>query len=92
MAIGISLRCLQRRKKVGSNTVLSAEQSNRTWKFVEVLWRAAEIFGSKEEAEAWMNRPAIGLDQRRPVDLMATSVGTEAVENYLTKIEYGVYA
>lgn len=91
-AIGISLRTLQRRKKDGSNTVLSAEQSNRTWKFAEVLGRAAEIFGSKEEAEAWMNRPAIGLDQRRPVDLMATSVGTEAVENYLTKIEYGVYA
>ena len=91
-AIGISLRTLQRRKKDGAQTVLSAEQSNRTWKFAEVLGRATEIFGSREEAEAGMNRPAIGLDQRCPIDLMATSVGTEAVEDYLTRIEYGVYA
>jgi putative toxin-antitoxin system antitoxin component (TIGR02293 family) len=91
-AIGISLRTLQRRRKDGAATVLNAEQSNRTWKFAEILGRATEIFGSKEDAEAWMNRPAIGLDQRRPIDLMATPVGTEAVEDYLTRIEYGVYA
>ena len=91
-AIGISLRTLQRRRKDGAGTVLSVEQSNRTWKFAEILGRAAEIFGSKEEAEAWMNQPAIGLDQRRPIDLMATAAGTEAVEDYLTRIEYGVYA
>lgn len=91
-AIGISLRTLQRRRKDGGETVLSVEQSNRTWKFAEILGRATEIFGSKEEAESWMNSPAIGLDQRRPIDLMATAVGTEAVEDYLTRIEYGVYA
>lgn len=91
-AIGISLRTLQRRRKDGGETVLSVEQSNRTWKFAEILGRAAEIFGSQEEAEAWMNRPAIGLDQRRPIDLMSTSAGVEAVEDYLTRVEYGVYA
>lgn len=90
-AIGISVRTLQRRKKDAQETVLSVEQSNRTWKFAEILGRATDIFGSKEEAEAWMNLPAIGLDQRRPIDLLATAVGTEAVENYLTRIEYGVY-
>ena len=91
-AIGISLRTLQRRRKDGGETILSVEQSNRTWKFAEILGRATEIFGSKDEAEAWMNRPAIGLDQRRPIDLMSTSVGIEAVEDYLTRVEYGVYA
>lgn len=90
-AIGISLRTLQRRKKDVLPKVLNPEQSNRTWKFAEVLGRAAELFGSMDEAEAWMSRPAIGLDQRRPIDLMATAVGVEAVEDYLTRIEYGVY-
>jgi putative toxin-antitoxin system antitoxin component (TIGR02293 family) len=91
-AIGISVRTLQRRKKDAPETVLSIEQSNRTWKFAEVLGRATEIFGSKAEAEAWLNLPAIGLDQRRPIDLLSTAVGVEAVEDYLTRIEYGVYA
>lgn len=91
-AIGISVRTLQRRKNDGSASVLSVEQSNRTWKFAEILGRTTEIFGSKQDAEAWMNSPAIGLDQRRPIDLLATAVGVEAVEDYLTRIEYGVYA
>lgn len=91
-AIGISLRTLQRRKKDAKTTVLSVEQSNRAWKFAEILGRAIEILGSKEEAEAWMNKPAIGLEQRKPIDLLATAAGIEAVEDYLTRIEYGVYA
>lgn len=90
-AIGISVRTLQRRKIDGAGSVLSVEQSNRTWKFAEILGRTTEIFGSKQDAEAWMNAPAIGLDQRRPIDLLATSAGVEAVEDYLTRIEYGVY-
>lgn len=91
-AIGISLRTLQRRRKDEGAAVLSIDQSNRTWKFAEILGRASEIFGTQAEAEAWMDRPAIGLDQRRPIDLLATAVGVEAVEDYLTRIEYGVYA
>jgi putative toxin-antitoxin system antitoxin component (TIGR02293 family) len=90
-AIGISVRTLQRRKKDAPDAVLSVDQSNRTWKFAEILGRASEIFGSKAEAEAWLNAPAIGLDQRRPIDLLSTAVGVEAVEDYLTRIEYGVY-
>lgn len=91
-AIGISVRTLQRRKKDAPEAVLSVDQSNRTWKFAEILGRATEIFGSREAAEGWMNQPAIGLDQRKPIDLLATAVGVEAVEDYLTRIEYGVYA
>lgn len=90
-AIGISVRTLQRRKNDGDASTLSVEQSNRTWKFAEILGRTTEIFGSQKDAEAWLNMPAIGLDQRKPIDLLATSVGVESVEDYLTRIEYGVY-
>ena len=90
-AVGISVRTLQRRKKDADDTLLSVEQSNRTWKFAEILGRATDVFGSQAEAEAWMLRPAIGLDQRKPIDLLATSLGVEAIETYLTRIEYGVY-
>lgn len=91
-AIGISKRTLQRRKKDVRDTILNVEQSNRIWKFAEILGRASDIFGSKQQAEAWMSQPAIGLDQRRPIDLLATTAGVEALEDYLTRIEYGVYA
>ena len=46
---------------------------------------------SRAEAEQWLERAAIGLDQRRPIDLLATTAGVEIVENHLERIEYGAY-
>lgn len=89
-AIGISLRTFQRRKDNHTST-LSPEQSGRTWKFAEVLARATELLGSQEEAELWLERPATGLNQRRPIELLATPAGVELVEDYLLRLEYGVY-
>ena len=89
-AVGISLRTFQRRK-AHPGELLSQEQSSRTWKFAEILARATAVFGSRSEAEQWLERPAIGLDQNRPIDLVATAAGVEIVENYLERIEYGVY-
>jgi len=34
---------------------------------------------------------ATGLDQRRPIDLLTTPAGVELVEDFLGRIEYGVY-
>lgn len=90
-AFGMSLRTFQRRKDAPERP-LSQEQSGRTWKFAEILAKATDVFGSQEEAEQWLERPAIGLDQRRPIDLLATPAGIELVEQYLTRLVYGVYA
>lgn len=91
-ALGISLRTLQRRKKEASSKPLSLEQSGRAWKFAELLEQAIEVFGTQEEAEAFFDRPAIGLNQRRPIELLSTPAGTELVETHLERLKYGVYA
>lgn len=90
-AVGMSLRTWQRRKDMPSKP-LSQEQSGRTWKFAEILAKATDIFGSQTEAEQWLERPAIGLDQRRPIDLLGTPAGVELVEDHLDRLEFGVYA
>ena len=90
-AIGMSLRTLQRRRD-GAARPLSLEQSGRTWKFAEILAKATAVFGSQAEAEQWLERPAIGLNQSRPIDLLSTPAGVALVEAYLVRLEYGVYA
>ena len=60
-------------------------------KLVEILAKATAVLGSKEDAEQWLEKPAIGLDQRKPMDLLATPAGVEMVEDYLGRLEYGVY-
>lgn len=90
-AIGMSLRTLQRRKKDAAHSQLSPEQSSRTWRFAEVLAQATDVMGSQAAAESWLESPAMGLDNRRPIDLLASDVGADAVKAYLTQMEYGVY-
>lgn len=89
-AIGISPRTYQRHKE-RPDKPLSPEQGGRTWKFAEILGRAIEVFGSQDEAEQWLARPAMALDQRKPIDLLSTPAGVESVEDHLTRLEYGVY-
>ncbi|WP_454652087.1 type II RES/Xre toxin-antitoxin system antitoxin [Bradyrhizobium liaoningense] len=90
-AIGMSHRTYQRHT-ADNIRQLSPEQSGRAWKLAEILAKATAIFGSKDEAEQWLERPAIGLDQRKPIDLLATPAGVELVEELLARLEYGVYA
>lgn len=90
-AIGMSVRTRQRREKHPTE-LLSQDQTARTWKLAEILTRAISVFGSRTAAEQWLAEPATGLDQRRPIDLLTTPAGVELVEDFLGRIEYGVYA
>ena len=89
-AIGISLRTFQRFKGA-RNGSLSSEQSDRAWRLSELLVKAAELFGSKEEAERWFDTPAPALERNKPIELMSSSVGARMVEQLLGRIEHGVY-
>jgi putative toxin-antitoxin system antitoxin component (TIGR02293 family) len=90
-AIGISLRTLQRKEK-RPRELLSPEQAGRTWQFAELLAKATVVFGAQDEAEQWFERPAIGLNQKRPIDLLTTPAGVKVVEDHLERLAYGVYA
>ncbi len=59
--------------------------------FATMLAKAAEVFGSVGEAERWMVRQVMGLDGQRPVELLRTPEGAELVNDFLVRLEYGVY-
>lgn len=89
-ATGMSLRTFQRHKEAPGKQ-LSQEQSARIWQFAGVMVKASALFGSQSDAERWLERPAIGLGQRCPIDLLATPAGLEIVQDFLLRLEYGVY-
>ena len=90
-AVGVSTRTLRRRREA-PEAPLSPEQGGRAFRFAELLARAAVIFGGQEEAERWFDTPAMGLDQQKPIDLIATQVGAQLVDEFLGRLEHGVYA
>lgn len=90
-ALGMSERTFQRHK-ANYSKLLNTEQSSRTWNFARILTKATDVFGSQKEAENWIVQPAMGLDNRRPIDLLVTAAGTELVQEFLARLDYGVYA
>jgi len=58
----------------------------------QILSMAAEVFGGRELAEAWMHRPAMGLDGQRPIDWLQTAEGVQVVRDFLARLEYCVYS
>lgn len=90
-AIGISLRTLQRHRANESDH-LSPEQSSRAWRFAKLLAKASTVLGSQQAAEEWMLAPAYGLENRKPIDLLASSEGADLVDEHLTRMEYGIYS
>lgn len=71
---------------------LDADQSARVWNLAEVLAKAETVLGDRGDAEQWLAAPAIGLNARRPIDLMATPQGAELVKTLLDQMAHGVYA
>lgn len=89
--LGISAKTMQRRSTSAART-LDPNASDRTLRLVSVTSLAIDVLGSQEAAERWLESPAIGLDRRKPIDLLQSSEGTEMVRTLLTRMDYGVYA
>lgn len=91
LIFGMSQRTLERYRKQPHKT-LGREQSGQVWQFAETLTKAADVLGSMEAAERWMRSPAMGLEQRTPLELMGTPAGVGLVTDLLTRMDYGVYS
>jgi putative toxin-antitoxin system antitoxin component (TIGR02293 family) len=87
--IAMSLRTFQRVRR--DRKLLDPNRSSRVWKFAEVLALATSVLGSQQKAEEWLAQPARGLNGHRPIDLLATQTGTALVEQFLERLDYGVY-
>ena len=77
--------------RVPRSARLSSTDSECTIRFVNLLLQAIEVMGTQPDAEAWMRAPAIGLNQRIPINLIATDAGARIVRDHLTRIDHGVY-
>lgn len=89
-AVGVSERTL-RRQKDNPDKAMPTELASKTWQLAQTLAIATDVFGSQEAAGQWMVQAATGLDGRRPIDLLQTVPGAELVNDFLGRLEYGVF-
>ena len=71
---------------------LNPKHSDAALALMEVTEAAERVLGSRLAAEQWLTRPAIALDRERPIDLLTSTTGIQAVKDLLTRMEHGVYS
>jgi putative toxin-antitoxin system antitoxin component (TIGR02293 family) len=68
---------------------LGVSESERLFRYLRLLSRAEEVFGTREKAAWWMNEPNAALDGREPVEVALTAPGAVVVEDLLGGLEHG---
>lgn len=87
-SLGISERTLQRKQE----SRLNPQHSNAAMALMEITAQATRTLGSREAAERWLSQKALALEGEKPLDLLGSAPGIEAVKDLLSRMEYGVYA
>jgi len=70
---------------------LNHPQNAVAFQFEEVLKHAIIVFGDQQLAEDWLKKPCRYLGSKIPLELINTPLGFQVIEDYLTRIEHGVY-
>ena len=85
--LALPARTLTRRKQAQH---LQAAESDRLLRLARVAAHAIAALGDAEKAAQWLHRPNRGLGNYTPLALLDTDLGTEQVDDTLTRLEHGV--
>lgn len=88
---GKSARTVQRLTKETEGVRLNQQQSTVAFQYAHALERAITVFGNQQLAEDWLKKPCKYLDGNVPLELVDNSLGFQVVQDYLTRLEHGVY-
>jgi len=86
-----STRTLQRQSRNIHTTLLTKQQSAVAFQYAKILELAIGVFGNQTLAEEWLGRPCKFLEGDMPLDVIDNTFGFQTVEDYLRRIEHGVY-
>ena len=89
-SLRLPARTLARRKRGAGR--LAPQESERLLGMASVSARTLEVFGSPDKARRWLKGASRALGGVTPLSLLDTDVGTQAVEDELTRIEHGVHS
>jgi putative toxin-antitoxin system antitoxin component (TIGR02293 family) len=86
-----SSRTIQRQIRSKHPTRLTPQQSAVAFQYAKVFEQATLVFGTQQLAEKWLSRPCRFLEGNVPLEMIDNSLGFQVVEDYLWRIQYGVY-
>ncbi|MGB3585876.1 MAG: antitoxin Xre/MbcA/ParS toxin-binding domain-containing protein [Tunicatimonas sp.] len=86
----VSLKTITRYQK--DNKRFDPRNSELALKLIVLYKKGVEIFGETQSFNRWLNKPAFGLGDQIPYQLMNTSTGIDLILEELIRIEFGATA
>jgi len=72
--------------------VFPARMAETTIKLLDLYHLGIEVFGTREQFQAWMNQPAHGLNHIVPLTILRTVTGIDLIIEELQRIAFGALA
>lgn len=69
--------------------VLDATTSEKLLRLFAIYNKGAAVFGSIDAFTTWLSKPAYGIGNQVPLNLMDTITGIDLIHDELKRIEYG---
>ncbi len=73
-------------------TVYGKETSERIYEVARLYGQGYQVFDTKDDFKNWLTTPSRALGDKKPFDLLDSSLGFEMVENEIIRIQYNVYS
>lgn len=86
----IPISTIKRRLK--NDERFSTQESDVMYRLALLIKLATDLFGSEQRALEWMREEVYGLNGKRPIDMISTTVDFEAVRDLIGRIEHGVFS
>lgn len=74
------------------NPVLKPNLADRWARFERILLQAAKLFEDQAETQRWLSTAKTDLENKTPIEALATDAGSRQVEQMLTRAEYGIFS
>jgi putative toxin-antitoxin system antitoxin component (TIGR02293 family) len=72
--------------------VYSKETSERIYELAGLYGLGYDVFDTKEDFKKWLATPSKALGNKKPFDMLDSSLGFQMVENEILRIQYNVYS
>lgn len=73
-------------------TIYGRETSERIYELARLFGIGYDVFDTKEDFKNWLLTPSRSLGNKKPFELLDSSLGFEIVENEIVRIQYNVYS
>jgi len=73
-------------------TIYGRETSERIYELARLFGIGYDVFDTKEDFKNWLLTPSKSLGNKKPFELLDSSLGFEIVENEIVRIQYNVYS